>query len=331
MKTLEDLKDKWRSRLSGFLVESAYMVEKFDAERADAALECLFKERGGCHEEEAKEPVQFIAGMSKEARKLADKILINAAGAGEIAQKKDKGKPRYDLIPGDALHEVVKVLSNGADKYADRNWEIGQPWGKVFGAMMRHCWAWWRGEELDKESGLHHMAHAGAEALFLLAYALRKVGTDDRTLEQVAHSPVGQTMKYPGRDVYIKDTYQERYYGRDTEDGVDMLVTPCPDEGSDGVMIGSNFCTDECPFYLGEDSENDMIKCTYEEERKYGYLKGIKPEKPGEIWCDHKGERWITVGHKNDIDIISLSGQRSSKIGIKNGCNGWYKLREEGI
>lgn len=100
------------------------------------------------------------------------------------AAKHDKGKLRYDLLPPEALEEIVKVFTFGADKYADRNWEKGQPWGKPFGAIMRHCWSWWGGEKNDSETGLSHLAHAGAEILFLLTYSMRKVGVDDSKEEK---------------------------------------------------------------------------------------------------------------------------------------------------
>ena len=94
--------------------------------------------------------------------------------------KFDTGKPRYDLIPPEALEEWAKVLTFGAQKYADRNWEKGMKWGRVFGAMMRHGWAWWRGEENDPETGLSHLGHLICCASFLLTYQKRKVGEDDR-------------------------------------------------------------------------------------------------------------------------------------------------------
>ena len=45
VKNLEDLKDKWRAKLSCFLVESAWMGCDMNADRADAALERLYQER----------------------------------------------------------------------------------------------------------------------------------------------------------------------------------------------------------------------------------------------------------------------------------------------
>ena len=87
--------------------------------------------------------------------------------------KFDMGKPRWDLLPGDSLEEIVKVLTYGAQKYEERNWEAGMAWHRPFGACMRHMWAWWRGEDYDKDTGLHHLSHAGCCILFLLSYAIR--------------------------------------------------------------------------------------------------------------------------------------------------------------
>ena len=94
--------------------------------------------------------------------------------------KHDDGKARYDLLPPDALDAITQVFTYGAAKYADRNWEGGMAWGRLFAAMMRHCWAFWRGEDVDPESGLPHLAHAGACVLMLLAYMQRGIGHDNR-------------------------------------------------------------------------------------------------------------------------------------------------------
>lgn len=92
----------------------------------------------------------------------------------------DQGKPRYDLIPPEVLEEYAKVMEFGARKYADRNWEKGMKWGRVFRSALSHLLKFWRGETYDEESGLHHLAHALWNVAALLTYSLRKVGTDDR-------------------------------------------------------------------------------------------------------------------------------------------------------
>lgn len=92
----------------------------------------------------------------------------------------DDGKTRYDLIPFDALHAVAEVYTQGAVKYAPRNWEKGMLYSRCLGSLMRHVAAWQNGEDVDAESGSHHMAHAAWNALALLTYNLRGTGSDDR-------------------------------------------------------------------------------------------------------------------------------------------------------
>ncbi len=86
-----------------------------------------------------------------------------------MTEKHDTEKLRYYLIPTRALAEVVEVLGFGAKKYSDNGWlKVTTPRRRYFAAAMRHLWAWWRGEELDAESGFSHLAHAGASILFLI-------------------------------------------------------------------------------------------------------------------------------------------------------------------
>jgi hypothetical protein len=95
--------------------------------------------------------------------------------------KKDAGKLRWSLLPWDAVEEVVKVLMFGAEKYADRNWEKGMDYGRLFDASLRHKVDWWqKGATVAEDSKIHHLAHDACDILFLLAYELRKQGNDDR-------------------------------------------------------------------------------------------------------------------------------------------------------
>lgn len=103
-----------------------------------------------------------------------------AGGCTTEARKDDAGKLRYDLIPPEALDAVAGVFSIGATKYGARNWEKGMSWGRVFAAMMRHAWAWWRGEERDPQDGQHHLDSVIWCAMVLRTYVARGVGTDDR-------------------------------------------------------------------------------------------------------------------------------------------------------
>lgn len=97
--------------------------------------------------------------------------------------KYDIGKSRYDLIDPYALEQVIKIYTFGCNKYEDHNWRKGMKWSRVFGALMRHCWAFWRGEEIDPESKLPHMAHAAWNCLTLINYSKYRKEFDDRWVE----------------------------------------------------------------------------------------------------------------------------------------------------
>jgi hypothetical protein len=94
--------------------------------------------------------------------------------------KFDADKMRWDLLPWDAVEEVVYVFTIGATKYLPRNWENGMSWGRIFAALMRHIADFFiRGEERDKESGAHHLAAVAFGVLVIMAYSLRKTNTTD--------------------------------------------------------------------------------------------------------------------------------------------------------
>lgn len=95
-------------------------------------------------------------------------------------RKDDNGKRRLDLIPPEAIHALGDVLTFGARKYADRNWEQGFAWGRSIAALQRHLYAWMGGEDCDPETGLSHMAHVLCNAAFLVTFEARGLGTDDR-------------------------------------------------------------------------------------------------------------------------------------------------------
>jgi len=96
------------------------------------------------------------------------------------ARKNDSEKARFALIPATPLYELAELFTKGAALYGDRNWEKGLRWGRVFAALMRHAWKWWRGEEFDKEDGQHHMIACAWCALVLREYTHTGKGKDDR-------------------------------------------------------------------------------------------------------------------------------------------------------
>jgi len=96
------------------------------------------------------------------------------------AIKFDEDKNRMELIPVYPIQEIGRVMTFGASKYADRNWEKGFKYSRVIGALLRHIFAWYSGEDKDPETGISHLAHAGCCLFFLLEFERSGAGTEDR-------------------------------------------------------------------------------------------------------------------------------------------------------
>jgi len=84
-------------------------------------------------------------------------------------QKNDKDKLEWSLLPVKALEKVIKVQMYGNKKYSKNNWMLLNNLDERFwNAAQRHLWQHKKGEYLDSESGLPHLAHAAASILFIL-------------------------------------------------------------------------------------------------------------------------------------------------------------------
>lgn len=87
--------------------------------------------------------------------------------------KEDDGKLPLDLLSPEFLFGTSAVLKFGAAKYAPYNWAKGIRYSRVFSALLRHLWAWWGGEENDKETEMPHLWHASCCLMFLIHYSNR--------------------------------------------------------------------------------------------------------------------------------------------------------------
>lgn len=98
-----------------------------------------------------------------------------------MGKKYDEGKPKYSLLPWDALAGVADVMAFGRRKYgAEDDWSTGMPYMSLWDGAARHQVAWLFGYELDSESKAHHIDAAIASLLMLRASILRGIGEDDR-------------------------------------------------------------------------------------------------------------------------------------------------------
>jgi hypothetical protein len=82
------------------------------------------------------------------------------------AWKDSAGKVRWNLMDWEALEDVAEVISNGATKYGDNNWNGLDP-EDIWAALFRHISARRRGELRADDTGSTHIAHAIANLTFL--------------------------------------------------------------------------------------------------------------------------------------------------------------------
>ena len=112
-------------------------------------------------------------------------------------RKDDAGKPRPTLVMrtmANALQQVLAVAEYGARKYSPDNWlQVPDAVQRYTDAMLRHQQAHLRGEALDPESGLPHMAHAAWCALAVLELGAR--GGEAADLTAVEFKTVARQLR----------------------------------------------------------------------------------------------------------------------------------------
>jgi|TARA_R110000822_G_scaffold126445_1_gene261674 hypothetical protein len=96
------------------------------------------------------------------------------------ADRDNKGKAEYSLIPMLALEDCARVFMFGRDKYSAWNWADGMDWLVPYDCMMRHMAAWQGGEDIDPESGLPHLGHAMCNLVMLSMFSKTHPEGDDR-------------------------------------------------------------------------------------------------------------------------------------------------------
>jgi len=112
-------------------------------------------------------------GKQARKRKTGDEELDRTLEDEVVGRKNDEGKLRYDLDSVAAAEGRVAVLTHGAAKYRDRNWEKGILYSRVYAALQRHLHAWWGGSVLDEDTHLHPLSHAACELMFLQEFEAR--------------------------------------------------------------------------------------------------------------------------------------------------------------
>jgi hypothetical protein len=88
----------------------------------------------------------------------------------------------FYLMPYRVINYLGDIYLYGCKKYDENNWRKGMEWGKIFAAFNRHSGQWQNGEDMDGESGMHHLGHSLWQLFCLRWFETYKPDYDDRWL-----------------------------------------------------------------------------------------------------------------------------------------------------
>lgn len=104
----------------------------------------------------------------------------NPKNAHIVGLRYNAGKIAMELLPPQAMMALGKVYTAGAQKYEPNNWRRGMRFGICIGAAFRHIFKYLGGENMDAETGCHHLAMAAWNCLSIVQWEHDGVGHDDR-------------------------------------------------------------------------------------------------------------------------------------------------------
>lgn len=80
-------------------------------------------------------------------------------------------KLRWDLLPMEEIEDIVRVYHAGAKKYGPNTWQdLDNGFERYRAAAARHIMAYLKGERMDKETNVHHLAAAAWNVITMLWY-----------------------------------------------------------------------------------------------------------------------------------------------------------------
>ncbi len=100
-----------------------------------------------------------------------EKVTKKIKDAEPAFKKYDQGKLRWTKFAWKGAAHVLRIMHYGADKYDWDNWRKAtsdEDRERYLAAALRHLIAFAGGETYDKESQLHHVAHAACCLVFFL-------------------------------------------------------------------------------------------------------------------------------------------------------------------
>ena len=148
------------------------------------------------------------------------RVTENNMEQGGVNPKDALGSAKnpHGCISRAVLAEVGLAMMEGARKYGRHNYRVSPVRAEVYNdACNRHVDAWWEGEDIDPDSGLHHLSKAIASLFVIRDAIIQGCWYDDRPpktppehWEYIKKATTGLLEKYPES----KPPYTEKEHGQ---------------------------------------------------------------------------------------------------------------------
>lgn len=170
-------------------------------------------------------------------------------------------------VPCGPLMELGLAMMEGGRKYGSHNYrKVGCRASVYYDAIMRHVELWWEGEDIDPDSGLHHLIKAMACCVVIRDSMLMKNWIDDRPIQYPNRLDIDTLnkqaaeliKKYPG----CKEPFTEKdkKYPKPLINKLKPLLEEDPLNGTAYPICPLNM------YFEGDEDKCDASKCDFDTE-----------------------------------------------------------------
>lgn len=262
-------------------------------------------------------------GRMKDLHATHEPLDAFVSETGGVKQQK---LARFDLIPTRPLTLMAEAYGKGLAKYPTDdsgvdNWRKGYPFSQSYASLQRHANAYQGGEDIDPETGIHHLISVAFHAFTLVEHLLNPAMADQYDDRQ---DPLSDLIYYddtpaPNAEAWLAEYQAEHEFSMDDALALYEEVARRdvfyirPDDDAPWVELG----------YLSSEVELDA------EERDHSkcgsYYADDQCDPPGDPvpqaasvhscdegcipWCgEWVAPRWVWVGTENEGPRVETRG-----------------------
>lgn len=109
-------------------------------------------------------PYKYYAESTRE---LKESVEVEPSVSAGGSLRFNKGKPEFSHLSPDFILELMKTMTSANSKYPYLNYTLKQDIRTASDSLMRHFLSFQNGDDIDAESGCHHLAHVAINAMIM--------------------------------------------------------------------------------------------------------------------------------------------------------------------